>query len=1041
MVEKKPTFFLKNTLSLLVLFSIFASSALGTEPIITLITPTEGAHLKSGLQRIDFNAMDSDINGDPGKELWVDFYYSASPGQFQNFVSTQNLSDPGSGLCQSTNFVIPVRCYADITLPSLPDGNYFLDMNFYEKQNEAVNDFNKVSSKVFYIDNTPPTISLTSPAANCGGDVNITSNNIKFNLSDTSSGISTATISVTGAQRDSNFTFSLFCSTSDGGKNYVCDYNEAAIDRNGTYVLRIMAYDRAITASEARNSADCNLTIRYADNNPPNRPVRLIAYAGPGSITLTWIANTEYDINGYKIYYRTNDCNFTKAAATLAGFTKQTNYVLQDLNSDLNYHIRISAIDFSGNESDLSDCNKIKPNSRILPSMPEFSSSTHEDGVWSKDRNVVITWGAVAGAVGYSCTWDTVATKEPDQIIDSNTYCANRRLDINNLNEGIYYLKVRACDSNSVCSNVVTFTVKIDFTKPSKPSNLEATLDNENVKLTWAASTDAKSGIKEYRVYRGTESDFNIDDNNRRAILVDNTWTDTKASSGTKYYYKVVAIDNAGNVSDAASASVTTAESKVVIDVPQYANAGSKSIRVRSTDELVDAYVYIKKATDASWVKIRGPVTDDDFTATFTVASGDDGVARVKVVAGNLSETIKTFEIDTKKPEVTWITPGQGASIEGTYTLKVRTDEPQTKMESVTFYVDNNKIATLTVASEEGIYWTYNWNASSLPKGSYTLKAVAIDKAGNEGSATVNIGIGSVTAQPPKKTEAERKIAELVAKRTEAANMLQNIKSYGIEINKEASNLYNSMVQAIFDANTNYNKGDYDFAIEKANDAYAKFNSLFANYGFSEAETKVLEMSKDTAKAFLLANGFSEASAEDAASKTAGSAAKKIVKVLMVKDNNVVSYYVKVFLQFKMLDEKMLVFESVPKELAKSASELKSDVAFEVIKEDPLLLFKPQKKDSEDVIIEYSLKSPLNAAEYQALKAKNAFEPSAFALVIEQQMPKSDILEAFLYAVAILFILLIAGLTLLYILKKNNSGFRGGKSEPQRRGPRWAYRG
>ncbi|MCX8189843.1 MAG: Ig-like domain-containing protein [Candidatus Diapherotrites archaeon] len=1041
MVKGNSKFCLKKVFVLLIICAIFTTSAIGAEPAIQLIAPMEGVYFKSGLQRVDFNVMDSDINGSTDKELLVDFYYSNVQGQFQNFISSHNLSDQNLGFCQSPNFTSFVRCFVNITLPIISDGNYFLDMNFYEKQVNTINDFNKISSKVFYVDNTPPTIKFTSPDVNCNSNTNITSNNLKFTLSDTASGVATATIAIIGIQRNSSFNFSNACSTADGGRTYVCDYNELAIDRTGSYNTRAFAYDRALNQSETRNSADCNVIFHYSDNTPPAKPLRLITYAGPGSITLTWSANTDYDLNGYKIYYRTNDCNFTKATGTFAGFTTRTNYVLQDLNSDLNYYFRISAVDFSGNESELSDCNKIKPNIRILPSLPEFSSNTHKNNVWSKDRNVIITWNAIPGAIGYSCTWDTSAAKEPDKVIDSNSYCSNRRLDLKNLNEGVYYLKVRACDANGICSNVATFTVKIDFTKPSKPSNLGAVIDNNNVKLTWNASTDARSGIKEYRVYRGTASDFNIDENNRRAILVDTTWTDTKTSSGTKYYYKVLAIDNAGNESDIASVNIATAAAKVVVDISQYVNAGSKSVRIRSTDELIDAYVYIKKASDSDWIKIKGPITDDDFTATFTVESGDDGVAKIRVIADNLEETIKTFEIDTKKPEIVWIAPEQGASIDGTYLLKVKINESQTKMESVTFYIDNNKITTLTTASEEGLYWSHSWNTANLPKGSYTLKAVALDKAGNEALATVNVGIGITSTQPPKKTEAEKKISDIMTKRTEAANMLQSIRSYNLEISKEATDLYNAVLQAIFDANTNYSKGDYDSAIEKANEASAKLNALFENYGFSEAETKVLEISKDIAKELLLANGFANDAAEEAAKKTVELSAKKIIKVLMIKDKNVTKYYIKVFLQFKSSDDKILLWENIPKDLAKNASQIKSDVAFEVIKDDPVLLFKPQKKDSEDIIVEYYLKTPINAAEYQALKAKNAFEPTAFALVLEQQLPGGGILEVILYAVVILFLLLIVGLIILYILKRKNSSFGGGKAETQRRGPRWAYRG
>ncbi|MEM4663005.1 MAG: Ig-like domain-containing protein, partial [Candidatus Diapherotrites archaeon] len=722
--------------SFFLMFSVLFLFAFSVAPTATVTYPSAGKYLKSGAQIIDFSVTDEDVNGIAGKELRVEVYYSTIKESFQNFLGDYNLSDVNAGYCPSNNFASSVNCRVRVLFPSVPDGRYYFDLNFYEIEGSEIKDFNKISSDVFYADNTEPQITVLEPNISCDGNVSSNVNRIRFDVNDFDSGVSRVVVEITGAQRDSNFLFSLFCSTTNNSLSYSCDYNEQAIDRNGTYDVTIKAYDRAESPTELSNFTTCNFRLNYSDTTPPESPAGLVGFPGPASIALTWFANKEYDINGYRIYYKTTDCNFTKQTGIFAGFTKQTNYVLQDLNSDLNYYIRISAVDYTGNESELSDCNRTRPAQRQLLPAPEFSSTTHSNNTWSKDRNAVITWSSVAGASGYSCTWDTNASKEPDQTIDTNTYCVNRLFDVNDLKEGIYYLKVRACVSNGNCGNIGTFTVKIDFTKPSSPKNLEASLErNGYVRLTWEASTDNKSGIKEYRIYRGTSSDFNVDENNRRAILVDTTWTDTQTKAGIKYYYKVIAFDNAGNASDPASVSITTKSLSIVIDVPPYISKGSHSVRIRATEELIDAYVYIKKATDSSWIKIKGPITDDDFTANFYVESGDDGIAKIKVLAYNLEETIESFEIDTKEPKVTWLNPSPGENLSGTYTLKVKLDEPSTRLESVSFYYDGNKIATVTKASEDGTYWVASWDTSNVPKGGYSLKAVAIDKAGNEGSA------------------------------------------------------------------------------------------------------------------------------------------------------------------------------------------------------------------------------------------------------------------------------------------------------------------
>src|SRR5262245_45164578 len=64
-----------------------------------------------------------------------------------------------------------------------------------------------------------------------------------------------------------------------------------------------------------------------------------------GSVTLAWDANTEPDIAGYTVYYRSED-NFSHGTMTVAA--GQTTATLGSLRSAIKYYFSVSAFDSMG---------------------------------------------------------------------------------------------------------------------------------------------------------------------------------------------------------------------------------------------------------------------------------------------------------------------------------------------------------------------------------------------------------------------------------------------------------------------------------------------------------------------------------------------------------------------------------------------------------------------------------------------------------------------------------------------------------------------
>ncbi|WLI75317.1 glycosyl hydrolase family 18 protein [Kosakonia sp. H02] len=95
-------------------------------------------------------------------------------------------------------------------------------------------------------------------------------------------------------------------------------------------------------------------------------------------------------------------------------------------------------------------------------------------------------------------------------------------------------------------------TPEKDTTAPSVPADLHGKATATSVHLTWKASTDAASGVKNYEVFRNQQ---------KIADASGNTFTDEDLTANTKYAYSVNAVDGAGNKSAlSAVLNVTTTD-------------------------------------------------------------------------------------------------------------------------------------------------------------------------------------------------------------------------------------------------------------------------------------------------------------------------------------------------------------------------------------------------------------------------------------------------------------------------------------------------
>jgi hypothetical protein len=116
-----------------------------------------------------------------------------------------------------------------------------------------------------------------------------------------------------------------------------------------------------------------------------------------------------------------------------------------------------------------------------------------------------------------------------------------------------------ASDGEPLDVSDAPFTLS-DQTPPSKVTNLEATPTDTSIVLTWSPAMD-NIGVNNYLIYRDTTGGFIPSDS--IAAPPDTAYVDLEADPGETYYYKVSAVDSAGNESEYSDEVQSTIPSEI----------------------------------------------------------------------------------------------------------------------------------------------------------------------------------------------------------------------------------------------------------------------------------------------------------------------------------------------------------------------------------------------------------------------------------------------------------------------------------------------
>jgi len=357
---------------------------------------------------------------------------------------------------------------------------------------------------------------------------------------------------------------------------------------------------------------------------------------GQVNVQVTWDANSEPDLAGYRIWWGTqpdvypNSMDVEPATATLD--------VINGLSEGTTYYIAVTAYDLALNESAKSLWTSITPD--ISP--PTFSNISAGS---ITENTATITWNTNEPATsqveyGETISYGSSTTLDP-------TLTTSHSVQLTGLGAWTTYhyrVKSNDADSNAGISGDNVFTTD-DSTDPVISSIQVINIGDNGATVTWTTDEPATS-----RVDYGETAGYGQSEESA-SLVTSHSLSITGLDSGSTYHYRVLSIDEADNQATSADDTFETTDSgaPVISNIQVSGISASGATITWTTDEPATSVVHFGETTgygsDASTpgmntshsVPLSG--LDDDTTYHFQVES-EDGAGNPTTSADDTFDTL-----------------------------------------------------------------------------------------------------------------------------------------------------------------------------------------------------------------------------------------------------------------------------------------------------------------------------------------------------------------------------------------------------------------
>ena len=269
----------------------------------------------------------------------------------------------------------------------------------------------------------------------------------------------------------------------------------------------------------------------------------------------------------------------------------------------------------------------------------------------------MLTWNAVEGATsyriyrstakgsGYSLLGTTTATSYTNTGAKAGT---------------TYYYRVKACNDAGLSpySNVVSGKVKSVTPKPSAPVvKIGNSATSGKPMLTW----NAVSGATSYKVYRATSQNGTY---SLLGTVTATSYTNTGAKAGVTYYYKVKAVNSAGEsaysnvVSGRATVTTLTMGHSSASGKPQLtwkAVSGAASYRVYRATTKNGAYTVINTTKALTYTNVGAALGTTYYYKVEALNASGKSMGFSAIVEGKVAPVLAVgYSSVSGKPQLTW---------------------------------------------------------------------------------------------------------------------------------------------------------------------------------------------------------------------------------------------------------------------------------------------------------------------------------------------------------------------------------------------------
>lgn len=308
-------------------------------------------------------------------------------------------------------------------------------------------------------------------------------------------------------------TYSLVTTTS------LTSYINSGLVTGKNYYYKVIAYS---TVGTTKIYGAYSLPM-YAKPVPPTPNASCVS-AGFNSIKISWASVS--GATKYEIYRSPNDIG----TYTLIGSTTLASYIDKDLAAGLMYYYKVVAYHLEGTAKIYgSYSNSVSAIPVPLAPVAKAQSASY--------NSINITWNEIVGANWYE-VYQTDTQTQMDNLIATVSSLSTSYVHKNLTPGASYSYKIRAYRVSGFGElyspySEVTSAIPI----PSTPS-IKVTLNSYNsLNISW----DGIEGADGYEIYRSTSSTGTFEQLTPSEPIITNSYLDSSLTTGTTYYYKVVA--------------------------------------------------------------------------------------------------------------------------------------------------------------------------------------------------------------------------------------------------------------------------------------------------------------------------------------------------------------------------------------------------------------------------------------------------------------------------------------------------------------------